>query len=411
MRILLLTQLFQPEPNHLKGLLFAQELIRLGHEVEVLTGFPNYPGGKLYPGYRMRLFQRENVGGVDILRIPSYLSHDRSGFKRLISYVSFAASAACWGVFKVRRPDVVHVYQGSATLALPAMMLRFLRGVPYVLDVQDLWPESVTDSGMFRLPFGEHLLNLWCRLTYRLAARIVVLSPGYKFAISNRGIPASKIEIVYNWCAETTPRVFELHSKMPSVIDKEFFNVVYAGNMGKLQALGDVISAAAILKDDVPRVQLVLVGDGVELIRLKAKVSSLKLTNVRFVPRQSQDQIGKILQQADLLLVHLRDTPLGRVGIPQKTQAYLAAGRPILMAMKGDGAELVVHAHAGLSCEPEHPESIAAAIKAVVNMPNDERSAMALRARRFYESELSFKVGAKKMEAVLETAAESSHER
>ena len=407
MRILLLTQLFQPEPNHLKGLAFAQELLKQGHEVEVLTGFPNYPGGRLYPGYRMRLFQREKIGGVDILRIPSFLSHDRSGLRRLLSYVSFALSAACWGVFKVRRPDVVHVYQGAATLALPAMILRVLRGAPYVLDVQDLWPESVTGSGMLRVPFGEALLSVWCRLTYKLAARIVVLSPGYKLAIAGRGAPANKIEVVYNWCDETQCVAPVLHSKSRSAfLSEDKFNVVYAGNMGKLQALEAVLHAAEILKDDVPGVQFVLVGDGVELARLREMVSTLKLANVRFVPRQDSEQIGAILKQADLLLVHLRDTPLGRVGIPQKTQAYLAAGRPILMAMKGDGAELVVHAHAGLSCEPEQPESIAAAIRAIVNMPSAERSAMAERARRLYEAELSFSVGTARMLSVFRAITE-----
>jgi colanic acid biosynthesis glycosyl transferase WcaI len=412
MRILLLTQLFQPEPNHLKGLAFAQDLIKRGHEVEVLTGFPNYPGGRLYPGYRMQWLQRETIGGVNVVRIPSFLSHDRSGFRRLLSYISFALSATCWGIFKVRRPDVVHVYQGPATLALPAMALKWLRGVPYILDVQDLWPESVTDSGMFHCPFGKSLLNMWCRLTYRLATRIVVLSPGYKLAISNRGTPGSKIEVVYNWCDETQLRVSALHSEIHThLLDKECFNVVYAGNMGKLQALDAVIRAAVILKDDVPRVQFVLVGDGLELISLKDMVSSLKLTNVRFVPRQAAEQMGAIFQQADLLLVHLGDTPLGRIGIPQKTQAYLASGKPILMAMKGDGAALVLKARAGLSCEPEQPESIAAAIRTVVNMSSDERSAMAERGRCFYESELSFTVGARKMLAMLQAVSECSHER
>ncbi len=408
MRILLLTQLFQPEPNHLKGLAFAQELVRQGHEVEVLTGYPNYPGGRIYPGYRMRMFQREKIGGVDILRIPSYLSHDRSGLRRLFAYVSFALSAACWGVFKVRRPDVVHVYQGAATLALPAMVLRLLRGVPYVLDVQDLWPESVTGSGMLRFPLGESLLHVWCGLTYKLAARIVVLSSGYKRAITGRGTPASKIEVVYNWCDESQLGVSESIPGATSAFFREgCFNVVYAGNMGKLQALDTVIRAAEILKEDVPGVQFILVGDGVELTRLKEAVASLKLTNVRFVPRQAPEQIGAILHQADLLLVHLSDTPLSRVGIPQKTQAYLAAGRPILMAMRGNGAELVVNAHAGMSCEPEQPESIAAAIRVIVNMPSGERRAMAERARRFYETELSFSVGTARMHSVFRAVTET----
>ncbi len=407
MRILLLTQLFQPEPNHLKGLAFARELQRQGHKVEVLTGFPNYPGGKLYPGYRMCSLQRENIDGVDIVRIPSFLSHDRSGVRRLMSYVSFAISAACWGIFRVGRPDVVHVYQGAATLAFPAMVLRLLRKVPYVLDVQDLWPESVTGSGMLSFPFGERLLHWWCRLTYRFAARIVVLSPGYKNVIVGRGIPADKIDVVYNWCDESHLQASsDAMATFLPYFGKEDFNVVYAGNMGKLQALDTVINAAEILKGDTPAIKFILVGDGVELASLKSTVSALKLPNICFVPRQAPEQVALFLKQADLLLVHLKDTPLCRVGIPQKTQAYLAMGKPILMAVKGDAAKLVIDANAGLTCEPEQPKAIADAIRAAIKMPADVRREMAERAQRFYEAELSFGVGSSRMLAVLRLAVE-----
>ena len=130
MRILLITQLFYPEPNHLKGLAFAKALMSLGHEVEVLTGFPNYPGGKLYQGYRQKFFQKENIEGVSIIRVPLIPDHSDSGFRRIVCYLSLAVSASIPGLFLIQKPDVVHVYQGPATLALPAFFLRFLRRVP-----------------------------------------------------------------------------------------------------------------------------------------------------------------------------------------------------------------------------------------------------------------------------------------
>jgi hypothetical protein len=143
MKILLLTQWFQPEP-FFKGLSFAKALKSRGHDVEVLTGFPNYPGGKLYPGYRVRLWQRESVDGIRVNRVALYPSHDRSGLKRMLNYLSFGLSAALIGPLLVQKPDVIYVYN-LVTLGPAAYLLRFFYGCPVVYDVQDIWPDSVVD--------------------------------------------------------------------------------------------------------------------------------------------------------------------------------------------------------------------------------------------------------------------------
>jgi len=404
MHILMLTQLFQPEPNHLKGLSFARELQRRGHAVEVLTGFPNYPGGRLYPGYRIRWCVRETIDGVPVVRVPVYPSHNQSGLQRSLCYGSFALSAGLWGVRCVRRPDVVHVYQGPATLAWPAMVLRRRLGVPYVLDVQDLWPDSVTASGMFRLPGGGRLLNRWCRETYRKAARIVVLSEGYKSLLLERGVPPEKIDVVYNWCDEPSVSV---PADAPG--DAPFptagrFNVVFAGNMGTVQALPSVVAAARLVENTCPQVQFVFVGDGVQRQRLQESALAAGLRNVRFVPRQPARAMGRLFGLADALLIHLKDGPLTRVGIPQKTQAYMAAGRPIIVAVRGDTAELVRRARAGVACEPENPEALAHAVHTMAAMPPAERQALADNGRRFYRAELSFDVGVNRMVGVFDRA-------
>ena len=249
MRILMLTQLFQPEPNHLKGLEFAKELTRRGHAVEVLTGFPNYPGGKLYPGYRMRWRLHERMDGIPVTRVPLYPSHNRSGLGRFLCYSSFALSAACCGVFRVPRPDVVHVYQGPATLAWPAILLRKRYGTPYVLDIQDLWPDSVAASAMMKSRGALRAISAWCRWTYRGAARIVVLSPGYKKALVERSVPPDRIDVVYNWCDERSLKRFDKPAAVSDALGlSKGFNVVYAGNLGVLQGLESVIRAAALLE-------------------------------------------------------------------------------------------------------------------------------------------------------------------
>jgi len=401
MKILMLTQLFQPEPNHLKGISFAKELLRLGHQVEVMTGFPNYPGGKIYPGYEQKWCMRETMDGVRVIRVPLFPDHSSSCFRRILCYVSFALSACIPGVLLVNKPDVVHVYQGPATLALPAMLLRLLYNVPYILDIQDLWPESVLSSGMINVSFVSSWLNAWCNLTYKMAARIVVLSPGYKSILIDRGVPESKIEVVYNWCdearmlstleCESTDDPYELYGR---------FNIIYAGNIGKVQALDSVIDAAALLQTHFPKIQFVFVGGGVDAERIKNIAYDSQMTNVKFIPHLSIDKIGSILTKADALIIHLQDAPLCRIGIPQKTQAYLASGRPIIMAVRGDSAELVRKAQAGILCNPEDAGSIANAVVSLYKMTPGERDEMARNGRKYYERYLSFEVGARHMASV-----------
>lgn len=401
MRILLLTQLFQPEPNLLKGLAFAKELQRRGHEVEVLTGFPNYPGGKIYPGYRQRMLQRESLEGIQVSRIPSYLSHDRSSWRRFLSYSSFAFVASIWGIFRVKRPDLVLVYQGPATLVLPALLMRFFWRIPYVLDIQDLWPESVSSSGMMSSRLGIKLLHAWCDYTYKHAARILVLSPGYKAKLVERNVEEKKVALVYNWSADCCQCAKDIHPDIAERFDSTKFNIVYAGNIGKLQALDSVITAASLIRDEMPNVLFKFFGEGVESKVLQARVRHLGLSNVDFFPRETSERIRSVLAKADALLVHLKDEELCRICIPQKVQAYLSAGRPVLMAVKGDAEDLVKSARAGVFCDPEIPESIAAGVRKLMHMTSEERLKMGENGRSFYNRELSFSIGTQRISDII----------
>ena len=393
MRILLLSQYFDPEP-HLKGLIFAQELVRQGHEVEVLTGFPNYPGGSLYPGYRLRWLQREMVDGVRVVRVPLFPSHDVGGFRRMVTYLSFALSAALIGPWVVRRPDVIHAYHGNATIGLPAWLIGCVRRAPFVLDIQDLWPDSVVSSGM--LPAKCRglvpVLAAWCRFLYRRAAGVAVLSPGFKQVLAARGVPENKLEIIPNWCDEVQARPSELSSEEETLLMGRF-NVVMAGSMGTVQALDVVLDAALLLQTRAPRVQFVLVGGGVDRPRLVARVAAMGLTNVLFLPRRPVTAIGALLCRAEALLVHLKDDPLFAITIPSRIQAYLAVGRPILCGVRGDGADLVQQAGAGLCFGPEDPEALAGAVLALELLPPEARGGLGGQGQRFYQEHLSIQVG------------------
>lgn len=391
MRILFITHYFQPEPNFFIGLPFAKELVKRGHQVQVLTGFPNYPGGKIYDGYKIKFIQKEVMEGIPVIRVPLYPSHDRSSAKRILSYISLSLSQAVIGPWAIDKADVAYVTQGPATIGLPSIVHKVFRRIPFVYNIQDLWPDTLLSTGMFNNKLGLKMVNGWCNFVYKRAAKVVVIAPGVKQTLIKRGVSPDKIEIVYNWCDDSliyreNP---DLNLKKSLAMDGKF-NIVFAGNMGKAQAMDSVIDAAEIISRTNNDVQFVFIGSGVEVDRLKEKVKNLQLNNVLFHGRKPISEIGPILRLADVLLVHLRDDPLFSITIPSKTQAYMAIGKPILIGVKGDAADLVKSANAGLCCEPENPQSIASAVKNLYEMDKSQLLQMGINAMNYYDRNLSF---------------------
>jgi colanic acid biosynthesis glycosyl transferase WcaI len=397
MKVLFLTQWFDPEPIF-KGLPFARALRDRGHEVQVLTGFPNYPEGKLYPGYRLRLMQREVMDGIEVIRVPLYPSHDSSALRRVANYVSFALAASLIGSWAVRRADVMYVYHPPATVALPAIVIGTLRGIPFVYDIQDLWPDALAATGMVKSGFLLRLVDWWCRMTYGMADRIVVLSQGFKRVLVQRGVEEAKVEVIYNWAEEGAAAAAPPNASLSPDALPGPFNVVFAGTMGKAQALETVLQAARIVKGSDPDVRFTFIGGGTEVERLLDLAREMQLDNVVFEARRPMSEMGAVLGAADLLLVHLKDDPLFAITIPSKTQAYMAAGRPIVMAVRGDAAELVKRADAGVACPPEDPEALAKRIIELRRLPWERLEEMGQNGREFYKRELSIQVGVGRFE-------------
>ena len=393
-RVLLLTQWFDPEPTF-KGLVFARELVRQGFAVEVVTGFPNYPGGKLYPGFRMRALSKELIDGVQVTRVPLYPSHGKSAVGRVLNYVSFAASSLFYGLLGAKRPDVLYAYHPPLTVGIVAVLIRFVRRIPIVYDIQDMWPDTLRATGMFSNETALRVVARVCDWVYRQVDRIVVLSPGFKRLLVERKVPESKIEVIYNWCAEDALKATE-GGPPPSLTDKSGFHILFAGNMGKAQALDAVLETARILQARAPNLAFVFLGGGVEVDHLKEVSEDAGLSNVTFLPPVPMSEVGKYLSAADVLLVHLKQDPLFRITIPSKTQAYMAVGKPILMAVDGDAADLVMQSAGGRIARSEDPESIADAALALAQTSEEERSAMAERNKRFYREKLSLVVGVRR---------------
>lgn len=397
-RLLILTQWFDPEQGP-KGLFFARELVSMGFEVEVVTGFPNYPGGKVYPGYRVKLLQREFLDGVHITRVPLYPSHNQSVIERVLNYTSFAASALVYGLFMAKRADVMYAYHPPLTVGIAASLIRWMRGIPVVYDVQDMWPDTLRATGMLSNPRALAFVGRVCDWVYKRVDHLVVLSPGFKRLLVQRGVPARKIDVIYNW-ADESALISRVGAKPAGFPGAERFRVVFAGNMGKAQALDAVLEAAAILQARGSRASFVMLGGGVEVIRLKIRAIEMKLGNLVFLPPVPMSEVGTVLAAADALLVHLRNDPLFEITIPSKTQAYMFVGKPLLMAVKGDAANLVRQARCGLTAESENPHALADTVDALAGMHVDELKMMGESARRFYRENLGLQVGAAKFAAV-----------
>lgn len=406
MRVLLLTQWFEPEPTF-KGLTFAKALRDAGIEVDVLTGFPNYPIGKLYSGYKLRLIQYEMIEGIKVIRVPLYPSHDRSILCRLVTYLSFAISALLYSVFFVRGVDVVYAYHPPLSVGAVAIVLKFLRGWKVVLDVQDLWPDTLRATGMLN---NERMLSLIGRaagLIYRWSDVVVVLSKGFQDRLIGQGVPASKVEVIHNWADEEKLRNCEDVNALTNSTRK-FFNILFAGNIGSAQSLSVVIDAAVLLKELKSNVRFVFLGAGIEVGSLQSEVNTRGLDNVQFLPPVPMAQVGAYLKSADALLVHLRRDALFKITIPSKTQAYMAVGKPILMAVQGEASDLISHAACGLVAEPEDSESLANAADKLSKMTNEELIEMGRSGLQFYENKLSLRVGAAKFKRVFERAIQNN---
>jgi colanic acid biosynthesis glycosyl transferase WcaI len=401
MRILLLTQWFQPEPQF-KGLPLAKALRDRGHDVEVLTGFPNYPGGRLYPGYKIRLWQRETMDGIPVTRAALYPSHDQSSLRRIMNYASFALSSALLAL-SLKRPDVVYVYCPPMTAAAGAIALRFVRQVPYVIDIQDLWPDTLASTGMVKDGVLLKLVGAWSAIAMRYAGALVVLSPGFKRRLEQRNVRCP-VHVIPNW-AHPEIEAQKAAQLAKGASNPKIFNILFAGNMGKAQALGTVIEAARRLKHEAPHIRFTMIGGGVEVDHLRAASEAAGTTNIFFLPPRPVRDMGPIFSDADALLVHLRDDPLFSITIPSKTQAYLAIGRPILMGVRGDAADMVEAANAGIAFTPENADSLAEAAIRLSSMTPAARTEMGQAGATYYEKYLAFQHGVERLEDVLSNVA------
>ena len=407
MNILVITQWYPPEPGLLQQEL-AQTLMAHGHSVTVLTGFPNFPSGRLYPGYRIRPLQRETIAGVPVVRVPLYPEHSHSRVKRVLNYMSFALSAASLGCFVVSKPDVIFVYHPPLTSGIPAYVLSRLWRVPFVYQIQDMWPETLSATGMVTNATALRAVGRFAKLVYDKAAAICVISPGFRENLIKKRVSGEKVHVISNW---VDPDSYHVADPDPDLARKiglnNRFSVMFAGIIGEAQGLEVVLEAAKLLSD-LKDVQFVLVGDGVALPRLRQMANDQNVNNVSFLGRFPQETMPALYALADVLLVHLKDDPLFSITIPHKTLTYLASAKPIIAAVAGDTSDVVTQAGAGIACPPSNPEALAEAVRELYYSQRSELERMGRRGRQAARTLYSREHLVSLIEAVLQRATETS---
>ncbi|MGN9767210.1 glycosyltransferase family 4 protein [Micromonospora sp. SD12] len=400
MRVGILSYHFPPEPAFIPGSL-AEELAVRGHEVKVLTGFPDYPGGHVYPGWRQRWRHETRSERLTVRRVPRYSAGDGSVRTRMAGHLSFAGSATLTGRSFLADVDALYVHLPPANAFAAAALPRVLGRVPTVVHVQDVWAEDEpvgAENGRWAARIAAAMTR-----AYRAADRVAVAAPSLRGRVVAAGADPARVRVVLNW---TDERIFQ--PARPSRAARRLVRrdercvVMHAGTIGARQGLETAVRAAAALDHTV---DLVLVGSGADERRVRGLAAELRAENVRFVERRSPPDMPDLYAAADYQLVMLRDLPELRSTLPAKLQAAFSCAAPVVASAGGDTAEVVERARAGLSCPPEDWASLADRFWLAATIPPPARTDMGRRGREAYLRDMSMSAGVDRIEQLLYEAA------
>jgi glycosyltransferase involved in cell wall biosynthesis len=365
MRILLLTQYFPPEfgaaaaRNSEHAALWA----KAGHEVEVLTAFPNYPSGEIAPEYRGRRYAREEIDGYVLHRTWILAAPNRSFLQRALASASFLCSALLCGLLKCSRPDAVVASSGPFFVGPLGYLLALLKRAPFVLEVRDILPQQAVDVGLLRNPMLIRLLECIEAYLYRRAAAIVTVAPASREALVARGFDAEKIWTVENGVGPLFHEDAPASAQRPEWGElNDLFLAVYVGAHGVSQGLRVLLDCAALMREH-PEIAFVLVGEGAEKAALQAEAARRGLDNVRFLPTVDKTAMPEVYAAADLCFVPLRQGPYFTINIPSKLFEIMACGRPVVLGAHGQARTLLQAAGAGIAVEPEDAADYARAVQ------------------------------------------------
>jgi colanic acid biosynthesis glycosyl transferase WcaI len=370
-KILYISQYFPPEMGApaARASELAQHWAQSGHEVSVLTGFPNHPTGVVPPEWRSRLRRlthHEKIAGADVFRTWLWPLPNRKAHERMRNYASFCISAALRGTF-LPHPDVIIASSPQLLVGLSGWWIAFARQVPFVFEVRDLWPESLVAVGAGKEnSLLHHALGAIAKFLYQHSDRVVVVSPAFKDHLMRHWyIPAEKISVVENGVetdlfAPASPAANNALRRELGAEGK--FLVCYIGTMGNAHGLETLLDAASQLRQHNPEVLFLLVGEGAEKAKIKALAQSRGLANVHFFDQQPREKIPALISASNACLVLLKKTDVFKTVIPTKMLEFMSCARPVILGVDGQARQIIDDAGAGIVIEPENSEALVAAI-------------------------------------------------
>jgi colanic acid biosynthesis glycosyl transferase WcaI len=374
MKILYVSQYFPPEMGApaARAVELSRHWAAAGHDVTVLTGFPNHPTGVVPPEYRdkfRRLVTHEQTDGVNVVRTWLLPFPNRKAYERMLNYSSFCASAATTGLF-LSQPDVVIASSPQLLVGLSGWWLARWKRVPFVFEVRDLWPESLAAVGMGDgSSFLHRSLAGIAGFLYRHADRIVVVTPAFEdYLVEHWHVPREKISVIENGVETQLFAPEPFSSETVTSLRRELraegkFVVSYIGTMGMAHGLETIIAAAVQLQDRNPEIVFVMLGEGAEKQSIVALARERGLNNLRFVDQQPREKIPAYISASDACLVPLKRTELFKTVIPTKMLEFMSCARPVILGVDGQARAILEEARAGLVIEPENSDALVSAIR------------------------------------------------
>lgn len=383
MRILIFTQYFWPENFHINEI--AKGLKNRKHEINVLTAVPNYPEGKFSPGYVKKILKKQIWEGINIFRVPIF-ARGKNRFTLAINYISFILSGIIFAPWLLRNKkyDVIFVYAPSPIFqVLPAIFYGRLKKIPVVLWVQDLWPDSLSATGHIKSKFLLNILSFFVKFCYSRCH--LILAQSEKFIPSIKKL-VPDIPIKYH--PNSVNNIFYNHPKKSNnkfnFALSEKFIILFAGNIGNAQSIETIIGAAELL-NDYKDIAFVIIGGGNKLELLKKEKKDKKLEHLYIKGHFAIELMPQIMTQASVLISTLADRPIFALTVPNRIQAFLAIGKPIIACMNGEGARIVEEAKAGLTVPAENKYKLVDAILRLYQMPTQQRKEMGKNGRKYFK--------------------------
>lgn len=380
MRILVYTNHYWPENFRITDV--AEDLVYRGHDVTVLTGIPNYPGGKFYSGYGVFKNARESRNGVKIRRIPLIPRGSGSSFRLILNYISSTISFCMYApIAATTHYDVVLVFATSpSTIGIPAVITKKLRRVPVIFWVLDLWPESISATASMKDGFLLKGIRRVMRWIYRNSDLILTSSKGFELNIRSLVKLKPRIRYFPNW-VEPSSEQATIPDPCPSIPNG--FRILFTGNVGVAQDFETILDAAERLKN-FDAIHWVIVGEGRRLSWVQQEIVRRNLSrNFHCLGQYPSSTMSWFYQQCDALLLPLRDQAVFALTAPGKLQPYMASGKPIIASLPGEGADIVRDAGCGICNQPSNPENLAESVLSLYHMPLDQREKMGDNGRKY----------------------------